>query len=510
MTTERRWLPLLCVFLVVAGALAIRLVRLGDTSLDFDEYLHVFAGQRLLQHGRPLLPSGEPYTRALPYTRMVSQSIRWFGTSEAAVRLPSVVCGVGLVLLAGWIAWRWAGAGAAIVVMVLVALDPYCLQMSRVCRMYAPFHLLYLGVLYAAYEAFEGGGSLRRRFGWGAAALVALAASMKLHKLTVDLVAGVAGYVVVQATLTRQRKYWGLTVLGVAAGLAAAALGIVNLVGLWREANWAPAYAAPWRYDYGFYLRHFRAVDPWMVALAVPALIWWLWRDAKRGWYLACAIGVPFALHSLIFDWKEDRYLLHIVPVALLVIGAALWGWSEVLARTLARRREPDGQRPARRLTPWVAVLLLAPFGLRAMSGRSLSGLDGTVAKWREAYQTLRPLIRSGDGLVISVPLVSAYYLGRLPDYVVLNALVHDAGRDAVAGPDGFLLDWYSGRPLVTNAEEMERAFHRHTRGWIVIDRERFVAETCVPAAVRALIRSRCREWPMPDASVVVYSWGVG
>lgn len=497
MTQPSRFSWVIGALLVGGLALFLRVRDLGVTSLDFDEYLHVFAGQQLLQRGRPLLPSGEPYTRALPYTRMVSQSIRWFGASEAAVRLPSVVFGVGLVLLAGWIAWRWAGgAGAALLVMVLVAIDPYCLQMSRVCRMYAPFHLLYLGALYAAYEAFEGGGSWKRRVGWGVAALLALAISVKLQKLAVDLVAGMAGYAAVQAALTRQRKYGGLILLGVAAGLAAAALGMVDLVGLWREANWAPAYAASHRYDAGFYLRNGWSVDPWMVALIVPALVWWVIRDARRGWFLACAIVIPAALHSLIFDWKQERYLLHIMAPMLLAIGAALWWAAERLSK----------RRPA-----LVGALLLAPIAMLSAHTPRLTGLDGEVANWRGAFAALQSQITPEDQLIVTVPLVSAYYFHqRLPDYITLNPLIDDSGYVSARAADGLYRDWYTGRPLITDAKEMARVFASHPTGWIVADRRRFPYDTCVPQEVRALIEQRCRRWPSPDPSVIVYTWGKG
>lgn len=507
MTARARTTPWLGFLLVLGVAFAVRLAHLGDVSLDFDEYLHVFAGQQLVAQGRPLLPSGAAYTRAFPYTWMVSQSIRHFGTSEAAVRLPSVVFGVLLVLFAGMIAWRWWGVEASLVVMTLVAFDPHCLQMSRVCRMYAPFHLLYLIGFYAAYEGLEGKGKGARRAGWWCVAIASTLLALKLQRLAVELWVGVAGYLAVQSVLTRQRKYVIPTIVAAAGALVIATVKTAAVIALWHEVNSAPAYGAPWRYDYGFYIRHWWQTSPGMALLLVPALLWCIRSQGARGWYLACATLIPLGLHSLIFDWKEDRYLLHIVPVVLVVVGGAIWAWAKWLAKRVKRR---SAAKASSQLA-WVIVGgLLIPFGMAVLRGRSPSGLDGEVARWREAYALLRPQLRPEDQLIISVPLVSAYYLNRLPDYILLNVLVNDSGHQAPRGPEGLYRDWYSGRSLVTTRAEMEAVFRRHARGWIVVDRDRFLAETCVPADVRELITTRCRLQPSPDPSVVMYRWGTG
>lgn len=487
-------------------ALFVRLSHLGEVSLDFDEYLHALAGQQLVSEGKPLLPSGHAYARAFSYTWFVGQSIRWFGSSEASVRLPSAIFGTLLVLLAGIAANRWWGLSAAIVVMLLVAFDPYCLQMSRVCRMYAPFHLLYLLSLFAAYEALEESATALHRAGWYLTAAASSVLALQLQPLAVEAGASFLGYVGLQSLLQRKRKYFGFVLLAVAAVAALILVKPSAVTGLWHEVNFAPAYAAPWRYDYGFYVRHAWQVNPGIVLLLVPALIGCIRNRATLGWYLASATLIPIGLHSLIFDWKEDRYLLHVVPVILIAIGGAIAAWSEKLA---ARVVSPTVNRRKFQPTWFIVCLFLIPFGVAFYRGRSLSGLDGTVPRWRQVYAAMRPQIEPDDALIISVPLVSAYYLDhRLPDYILLNVLVGDSGHTTTRGPEGLYLDWYTNRPLVTTAGEMEEVFRRHPQGWIIVDRERFEAETCVPAEVRKVISDHCRLWPSQDPAIVIYRWG--
>ena len=504
---RKRWLFVAWAFILAVAGL-VRLAGLEKVSLDFDEYLHVIPGQEMLRSGRSVLPSGFPYPRALPYTWMVSQCIKRFGSSEVAVRLPSIVFGVTLVLLAGWIAKRWWGSGASVIVMILLALEPFSMEMSRVCRMYAPFHFCYLFMWYAYYEALEGERNAWKRLAWGLSALATTGMAVKLHLLTADFFLGLGVFVLIQALLGRP-TYRKFVIFGTIVGLPILAVGHRYLTDLWHEINTAPSYAAPWRYDYAFYLRQFWSLDPWIVMFIMPALIWWFRRHTTRGWYALCAIGAPFMVHSIIFDWKEARYLLHIVPIMVVIIGSALWAWGGWLARRFERSVFGEPTAEPRRLAPVTAGLLLAPMILTARIGHPPEGLDGELVEWRQAYEQLRPLIHPDEQLIISVPLVSIYYLNRPPDYVLLNVLIKDSGKRLPRQDGGLYHDWYSGSPLITSAEEMEMVFRKHPRGWIVVDVGRFSAESCVPKPVRAMIESRCKKHDLPVSSVIAYSWGI-
>ena len=501
-----RILAVIIGIILAAGAgAAVRTHHLDKISLDFDEYLHVFAAKGLQQAGTPALPSGALYTRALPYSRWVKSAMDAFGDSEVAVRLPSIIAGVGLVVLAGVLAARFWGLGALFPVMALVVVDPFCIEMSRVCRMYSSFHLLYLFVTIALFELWEKACNTRQRIAWGAAAAGGLLLGAILHKLMAEVVISFGAYLTLQALLRRRMKYVLPVVLGITAVAAGSALGVVNLGGILQKANSAPIYATQLRYAYDYYIKQFWHIDPWLVVFIVPALITLWRRNTALGVYLLCALFVPFGLHSFIFDWKEARYLLHIVPIALWTVGSAIWLWTQTLAARLKQRGVVYGALAG----PLAAAVLLVPFAANGVA-HPLEGLDGETAKWREAYAAFGPKIQPDDCLLISVPLVSFYYLHRRPDYLLLNVLIRDSGRELTRAEDGFYRDWYSGQPLVTDAAEMETVFAKHPKGWIVVDGARFAYDNCVPADVREMIVKRCRQWQTPDSSVLVFSWGQG
>lgn len=490
------WVWTLAIVLIASLALGVRLIRLNRVSLDFDEYLHVAAAQSLISEGRPALPSAEDYRRAFGYTWLVAQSIRAFGSSEAAVRLPSVVFGMALVLLAGWWAKRWWGWGPALLTMLLIGVEPFAVQLSSVCRMYTAFHGFYLLGLWAWFEVFEGGHSRLRRAAWFCTAAAASLAAVHLHDLGAELAVGVAVFALLQALLTQKKTYVGLVLLGAAVFALAVQQDVVDISRIWQKMNAAPAYARSGRYDTLFYLREFWAVDPWLVIGLAPALMAWLVRNRARGLYLSCAVLVPLALHSFIMDWKQERYVLHILAPLLLVAATALWWLIEAIAARFSVQRFK------------VAAFFLLPLVVWCFRSQDRTGLDGEVANWRAVFSALRTEIKPEDALIITVPLASHYYLNRLPDYLTLNPLIKDSGKTAKMGQDGFLHDRYAGKPLITDAVEMERVFRQHPSGWIVGDVQRFPYDTCVPKAVRDLIALRCRRWPSPDPSVIIYVWG--
>ncbi|HEY8367767.1 MAG TPA: glycosyltransferase family 39 protein, partial [Thermodesulfobacteriota bacterium] len=138
----RRSVLVACLAALVLGGLFPRADRLGQRSFSHDEVLHVLAAKGLAATGAPLLPSGEPYRRALPVTRAVAFAFEHLGESEAAARVPSVVAGVlaiPAVFLLGRVLF---GPTAGLVAAALLAFSPDAVAMSRFVRMYAWAQLL--------------------------------------------------------------------------------------------------------------------------------------------------------------------------------------------------------------------------------------------------------------------------------------------------------------------------------------------------------------------------------
>src|SRR3972149_6584955 len=84
-------------------------LTLPTPLLDPDEGLHASIAQEMVEHGDYLVPrhSGEPFRdKPIVYFAAQAESLRLFGMSEAAVRLPGVLFSLLGCVTTGLLAWR--------------------------------------------------------------------------------------------------------------------------------------------------------------------------------------------------------------------------------------------------------------------------------------------------------------------------------------------------------------------------------------------------------------------
>ncbi len=484
---------------ILAIALGLRVWGLGQPSLDIDEYLHVFAAQSLNEAGQPRLPSGNLYTRSLPYTWLVAQSFRWFGTSDASARWPSVVIDlVGLCLIYGFTR-RWIGEAAALLTAGILATAPWWILAAKNCRMYTLFHAGMIAAAWATWESLEG--PRHRRWLWAAVATGVWALTIIVHSLAQTFVISVGLFILGQAFLTGDLRYRVLSGLGVIAVAAMLGLGLIDPVKLWADINTVPNWAAWARYDWGFYLRRWWAVYP-TILIAYPISLWWLWRrDQALAWYLICIGTVLFLLHSFVFDWKTPRYVLYLLPWLIMPVAAMVGHWLTLL-------------RVSRRLSATVAATALLLLVLNPWIWEvGTASQQFPAPPWRSCYTWLARRLGSQDVVLTSMPLATLHYLGRPASYVMNNVHVDNAGFPAVRRPtDGLYVDGYAGRPMVTSLDELKTVIRQNPRGWILIDQIRLNSAHAVPPAVRDYIQARLEPVPAIDGDegqnqVIVYRW---
>ncbi|MCG8431831.1 MAG: glycosyltransferase family 39 protein, partial [Candidatus Omnitrophica bacterium] len=129
---------------IMLCGLAARLHGMNRYSLWFDEYFHAFAAQGILEKGEPVLPSGELYGRASVYSYLVAAGFKLFGTGDIPARMPSVLLGVLSIGLTYMLASHWFSRRVGLISAFLMALSPFCILWSQMCRLYALFQPAYL------------------------------------------------------------------------------------------------------------------------------------------------------------------------------------------------------------------------------------------------------------------------------------------------------------------------------------------------------------------------------
>ena len=170
---------LLWALIVVAGT-AVRFWGLGDVGLHGDEKTMSLPAMHLVEHGTPQLPSGMYYARAVGQLYMMAASVKAFGQTEWALRLPSALCGVLLILLAWPAGRRFLTPAWNLALVATVAFLPDFIEDAQTARMY-----VFLATCIAGYLALLWQWERTGRTSMLAAAVVVLLVGIQFHTLAI-------------------------------------------------------------------------------------------------------------------------------------------------------------------------------------------------------------------------------------------------------------------------------------------------------------------------------------
>jgi hypothetical protein len=531
-----RVFPALLLGVVLAWGSYLRLSHLELNTLASDEMNHYFVGLALERDRGPVLPSGARYTRGIEYSEMVAATLPRVQPVEKAVRLPAAVFGVACLVLFATMAWREAGPWAAVIATALFDIYPEGLRLSRFGLFYTLQLFFGLIAIFAGWrllsDRLEPAGMNRRQlirsWAWAILTLAAFLSAIHIQVVTLSVLAGwgvcVAGAGIGDFARHRRAAWrwsvpWQLTALGVAASML---ILLSNLKGveelIWR-AGTVPMWARLSAEGGGTVTAYYRTLSngfPLITALLPLIFIVALIKVRRLGAYLLIWFAIPLLLHSFVFPWKEDRYILLAVPALLLATGiaaaAGLAALDEYLRRALDRSWAAIAHPLAASVTGSIALIALLTLPAFNISRRSI--LMKESAGWAEssaliaATPSLSQLPRG-----TASPLPALYYWGHL-DFVVQRALLESWIPDTsgsrsqpyLMNPVGSA-DIYAGRPTLTTPDAI-RERYSHSGGVLIgIDRKYLTFRNIDPSLervlneeARELCRGRC-------GSMMLYYW---
>ena len=256
---SRRDLMILAL-IVLAGAV-IRFWGLGAVGLHGDEKTMALPVMNLVIHGEPIMPSGMFYPRAVAQLYLMAGSVMAFGQSEWALRLPSALCGVLLIVLTWKVGARFLTPLWSLALAAAVAFLPNFIEDSQTARMY-----VFLVTCVAGYLALVFAWERTGRVGYLAAAAVTILVGIQFHTLAIF-----AAFLVLFPGLVRgdaRLFWWGV-------------VAFVVIVGGFAAINWLIGHAYPQTVesDAGAVVNGpHAAVVPhlkrwWLVLAAAPALV---------------------------------------------------------------------------------------------------------------------------------------------------------------------------------------------------------------------------------------------
>lgn len=265
------WL-LACV--VLAGAV-VRFWGLGSVGLHGDEKTMALPVMNLVSHGLPLMPSGMFYPRAVGQLYLMAASVMAFGQSEWALRLPSALCGVLLIVLAWKVGARFLTPRWNLALVAAVAFLPSFIEDAQTARMY-----VFLVTCVTGYMALVFAWERTGHSGYLVAAVATLLVGIQFHTLAIF----VAPLVFLPGLL---RGDWRKLAAG-AAAFAVMAIGF-KAINAWIASEYfqsvdsdGPVINGPHAAEVIPHLGHL-----WLLALllgvALLAVAFSLWVLARRG-----------------------------------------------------------------------------------------------------------------------------------------------------------------------------------------------------------------------------------
>ena len=299
----------LLALIVLAGAV-IRFWGLGAVGLHGDEKTMALPVMNLVEHGEPLMPSGMFYPRAVAQLYLMAGSVMAFGQSEWALRLPSALCGVLLIVLTWKVGGRFLTPLWNLALAVAVAFLPDFIEDSQTARMY-----VFLVTCVAGYLALVFAWERTGRSGYLVAAVLTLLVGIQFHTLAIF-----AAFLVLFPGLVRGdgRQFWR--------GVVAFAVIVVGFATI----NWLIGHAYPQTVesDAGAVVNGpHAAVVPhlsrlWLAVAAVPALLMARWVLGPGRGVLATVLLAAAVVAEVALAWN----LAVLLSTAALVLAARSQG----------------------------------------------------------------------------------------------------------------------------------------------------------------------------------------
>ena len=328
----------LSVLLIAAAVL--RLYRLSDDSLWYDEILSERRATAPLNDAHDLLRNG---THPPGYSQAILRPWLALGNGEWMQRFPSVVFGVATVAMTAVLGTRLAGRRAGLAAAALLAVMPLHLYYSREGRMYALLALVLLGWVMALIRARERDTTLD----WTVYALLG-AASLYTHYyagFTILAVVGTTAVLELRHGFTTRTRRWLIATLGIGMLFAPWLPTFQDQLNNETFLGWLPPLtldgliALPVQFFIGFEEDVTTRADIWSVGIVALIILFrfsvqQLHSNAAGSpdaAFTGAVIGAAFAgpvLLALIASEVRPlvfvRYFVGVLPFLAILIGAAL------------------------------------------------------------------------------------------------------------------------------------------------------------------------------------------
>jgi hypothetical protein len=480
LTRKFGW-PLL-VGLAIVFCFGLRAWQLDYQPPDDDEYASIQASLAIAQKGVPEYQEGVWYTRSPLYHYLAGAVAAVSGSNIYGLRLLSVFFSCASAALL----WKMAreltqNRLLAFYALILYAIHPYAVFTGHVARFYQEQEFLHLLGLFFFIRGFIMNTGMRDRY----LTVLAFLASVLSQEITALQMLPLA---VCWMLFGQRRSRADEIRLLIAVGCALALIGLdyafFQMKSLTALEGVSPRVEAKigWCFDkpanFFSLLIGYSRLHIVLSAFLIPGFIL-AWRRQKTVWsclYLYFFLSI--VVTNLLITSKAARYEYYLIPLWILL---CVYGLGECTRLLIPAWR----QFPIRGALAfgWIAIVVCSWSPWRIFSSYDTTiGGDPTRAL-RFVAENLRP----GDRIATSetYPVAALLDAGR-SDYDFSVPILHDF----VFRKEGRLVDRSTASEVIGNLDELQQAFAKHDRLWIVRQR-RTIGENIL--------------WQYPGARVQLY-----
>ena len=442
-SAARRLGTLLALLVIVAGALLLRLHNLDQWGLWDDELFTVKHALGLTSLGSSRVLAWLPHRIGFELAGVDVASLspeeiwtwRAAGLTEWTMRAPVAALGAVTILVIWFVGHPTLGARPTLWLCLLLALSPWHLWMSQVCRFYMQLFLLYNVALLLYYQASTDGNLARAS---GAMACLVLAFYTSPIAL---MILGVFGVDIAVSWL--RRRPTGIRPAFWAIGIAAVAICLFEILPdfnaeLTQPASLVKEYAAFHGTPQSIPVLAMGMVYLIGVPIVVMAAFgFWvlLQRNERLAILLAAASVVPLAVFIGFNLLGQDTHVRYTFVALFAWLALAATGIAVTVAALRSRWGTVVGALPG--------VALLATFALTDYI--YMAGGAGYRPLWREAVAYVEAHRRPGEllGGDWAAHRLMQYYLGDADAVLLPHGFSEDDMRELVPRPAWILLRAY-------------------------------------------------------------------
>jgi 4-amino-4-deoxy-L-arabinose transferase-like glycosyltransferase len=403
----------------------LRFNNLGDRSFWYDEAITSYAAIGLLDHGTPVMPSGEAYTRALLNTYLIALSFKTLGISEFSARIVSVIFGTLIIPLVYLLGKEFKSKRVGLIAALLITFSAFEILWAREARMYAQFQFFYLLTVYLFYISLKKDNYKLFLFSG-----ISFILAWYSHRLSLCFVPVAVTYILLcKRKEFLKNKYFIYATFGIL-GLAFVYMALTGKTPFDYLSSTVQRWAQHTALHYVFAFVLSTLLILVAINSAISLILWKfkIHRD-RAHLYFMLNFFIPFIFLSL-YPWRYYRYAFFIFPFLVILASNAIdfhalqngvnTMWNQLSDKLKLRKELITNVKKV------IIIMLILLLFIQVSSDIYLNSQDSyaniivTRDNWKKAGEFVKDHLSEDDKIATTVPITTLYYVGRV-DYRIYN-----------------------------------------------------------------------------------------